>query len=89
MDWRTEITDEDEIKVFAALDGPDVTWRTVSGVARHAGLSDERVAQICAKYNLRMTRVSDVSVRLWIAIRWIDRERRSVKRLFHLLIGRI
>jgi len=60
MDWRTEITDEDEIKVFAALDGPDVTWRTVSGVARHAGLSDERVAQICAKYNLRMTRVSDV-----------------------------
>jgi hypothetical protein len=53
------VTDPDEIKVFIALDGPDYTWRTVSAIARQTGLKEERVAQILAKYDLKLTRLSD------------------------------
>jgi hypothetical protein len=60
MDWKKELTNQDEIKVFMALDGPEVTWRTIPGIARQTGLSPDRVAQIVAKYNLRLTRMSDV-----------------------------
>ena len=60
MDWKTEVTDQDEIKVFMALDGPTFTWRTISGIARQTGLTEDRVAQIVAKYNLTLTRLSEV-----------------------------
>ena len=53
------MTDPDEIKVFMALDGPDTTWRTFRGIARQTGLSEERVAQILAKYNLKLTRLAE------------------------------
>jgi len=59
MDWQLTVTDPDEIKVFMALDGPDTTWRTVSGIARQTGLSETRVAQILGKYNLKLTRLSE------------------------------
>ena len=59
MSWRETVTDADEIKVFMALDGRDYTWRTIGGVARQTGLSEDRVAQILAKYNLTLTRLSD------------------------------
>ena len=59
MTWQQTVTDPDEIKVFMALDGPQYTWRTIGGVARQTGLSEERVAQIVAKYNLRLTRLSE------------------------------
>jgi DNA-directed RNA polymerase sigma subunit (sigma70/sigma32) len=59
MDWRVTITDADEIKVFMALDGPRYTWRTISAIARQTGLTEERVAQILAKYNLTLTRLSE------------------------------
>jgi len=59
MRWQEKITDRDEIKVFMAMDGPDYTWRTTSGIARQTGLSEDRVAQIIAKYNLQLTRLSD------------------------------
>jgi hypothetical protein len=45
--------------VFMALDGPQYTWRTIGGIARQTGLSEERVAQIAAKYNLKLTRLSE------------------------------
>jgi hypothetical protein len=57
MNWRETVKDPDEIKVFMALDGPDYTWRTMSGIARQTGLSEDQVAQILAKYNLRLTRL--------------------------------
>ena len=60
MTWQQTVTDLDEIKVFMALDGPQDTWRTIGGVARQTGLSEERVAQIVAKYNLRLTRLSEM-----------------------------
>jgi hypothetical protein len=59
MNWQETITDADEIKVFMALDGPQYTWRTISGIARQTGLSEDRVAQILAKYNLKLTRLSE------------------------------
>jgi hypothetical protein len=59
MNWRETVKDPDEIKVFMALDGPDYTWRTMSGIARQTGLSEDQVAQILAKYNLRLTRLSE------------------------------
>jgi hypothetical protein len=61
MDWRTTVTDKDEIKVFMALDRPDSTWRTMAGIARQTGLSEDRVAQILAKCNSTLTRLADVS----------------------------
>jgi hypothetical protein len=60
MEWSNTITDPDEIKVFKTLDGPDITWRTVSGIARQTGLSDDRVAGILSKYNLRLTTFANV-----------------------------
>jgi hypothetical protein len=59
MNWQQSVSDPEEIKVFMALDGPDTTWRTMSGIARQTGLSEGRVAQILAKYNLKLTRLSE------------------------------
>ena len=59
MNWKDTVTDPDEVKVFLALDGPQYTWRTISGIARQTGLREERVAQILAKYNLKLTRLSE------------------------------
>ena len=60
MTWKATVTDPDEIKVFMALDGPTYTWRTTTAIARQTGLSEERVAQIFKKYNLTLTRLSEV-----------------------------
>jgi hypothetical protein len=59
MSWQETVTDPDEIKVFMALDGPEYTWRTTSGIARQTGLPEHRVTQILGKYNLKLTRLSD------------------------------
>lgn len=59
MNWKDTVTDPDEKKVFQALDGPQYTWRTTSGIARQAGLSEERVAAILKKYDLTLTRQSE------------------------------
>ena len=60
MNWKATVTDSDETKVFMALDGPTNTWRTTTAIARQTGLSEERVAQIFKKYNLTLTRLSEV-----------------------------
>ena len=71
MNWKDTVTDPEEVKVFLALDGPNYTWRTMSGIARQAGLSEERVAAILKKYNLRRSRACPkhlrFPVRLWSA----------------------
>jgi hypothetical protein len=59
MNWKDTVTDPDEVKVFLALDGPRYTWRTMGGIARQTDLSEERVAQILAKYNLKLTRLAE------------------------------
>jgi hypothetical protein len=60
VNWKETVTDPDEIKVFMALDGPTYTWRTMAAIARQTGLPESRVAQILAKYNLKLTRLSEV-----------------------------
>ena len=59
MNWKSTVTDPEEVKVFLALDGPNYTWRTLGGVARQAGLSEQRVAEVFKKYNLTLTRLSE------------------------------
>ena len=59
MRWQETVTDPDEVKVFKALDGPEYTWRTMSGIARQTGLKEDRVAQILDKYNLKLTLLSE------------------------------
>ena len=59
MNWKSTVTDLDEVKVFMALDGPTYTWRTMSGIARQTGLNEQRVAEILKKYNLTLTRLSE------------------------------
>lgn len=59
MNWKNSVTDSEEKLVFEALDGPQYTWRTVGGIARQTGLSEERVAEILRKYNLKLTRLSE------------------------------
>lgn len=56
MSWRDTIVNSDEVKVFEALDQPGYTWRTVSAVAREAGLTEERVSEIFEKYENNLTR---------------------------------
>jgi hypothetical protein len=58
MSWQDTVKEADEVKVFMALDGPEYTWRTISGISRQTGLNEDRVAQILAKYNLTLTRLS-------------------------------
>lgn len=60
MHWKDVIKDADEIKVFLALDGPNYTWRTTSAIARQTGLSENRGLEILAKYNMHLTRLSEV-----------------------------
>jgi hypothetical protein len=59
-DWRKVVKDAEEIRVFMSLDAPDYTWRTVGGVARQTGLSEDRVWEILAKYAPRLVRLSTV-----------------------------
>jgi len=59
MNWKDTVTDADEVKVFEALDAPNSTWRTVWGIARQTGLSEQRVAEVLRKYNLTLTRVAE------------------------------
>jgi hypothetical protein len=59
MNWKKTVKDPDEVKVFEALDAPRYTWRTIGGIARQTGLSEQRVAQILAKYDLKLTRLSE------------------------------
>jgi len=58
VSWQETIKDPDEIKVFMALDGPAYTWRTMRAIARQTGLTEDRVEQILAKYDLQLTRLS-------------------------------
>jgi len=60
MSWEEVITDPDERKVFAALDAPAYTWRTIPAIARQTGLPEGRVSQILDKYNFKLTRRSEV-----------------------------
>ncbi len=60
MKWKETVHEPDEIKVFLALDGPTYTWRTVSAIARQTGLSEQRVLGVLKKYNLTLTRLSEV-----------------------------
>jgi len=57
MTWKSAITDPEEVRVFEALAGPDSTWRTIGGIARQTGLSEQRVAEILGRYN-RLSLVS-------------------------------
>jgi hypothetical protein len=59
MSWKDFVTDSDEILVFKALDGPRITWRTIWGIARDTGLSEQRVAEILKKYDLKLTRFAE------------------------------
>jgi hypothetical protein len=59
MDWQKTVTEADEIAVFKALDRPESTWRTIGGIARQTGLSEARVAEILARYDLTLTRHAD------------------------------
>jgi hypothetical protein len=60
MSWQELVSDPEERLVFAALDGPNYTWRTIGGIARQTGLSEKRVSEILDKYNLSLTRQSEV-----------------------------
>ena len=59
---QANITDEDEKKVFAALNGVQSTWRTVRAIARDTGLDEKRVDEIVRKYNLQLTRFETQSI---------------------------
>lgn len=59
---QANITDEDEKKVFAALNGVQSTWRTVRAIARETGLDEKRVDEIVRKYNLQLTRFETQSI---------------------------
>lgn len=60
MNWNAQVSDPDEIKVFMALDGPNFSWRTVGGISRATGLPEPRVLDILKKYNMTLTRLSEV-----------------------------
>lgn len=60
MNWKDIVHDADEQKIFMALDGPEYTWRTTSAIARQTHLSEEKVISTLSKYNMRLTRMSEI-----------------------------
>jgi N-glycosylase/DNA lyase len=60
MTWKEIVKDPNEIKVFMALDGPQLTWRTVGGIARQTGLPEDHIWRILSKYDKELTRLSEV-----------------------------
>jgi len=50
----------EEKRILAALNGRDVTWRTVSGVARDAQLSDEEVFKAFERFDGKLTTFATV-----------------------------
>ncbi len=58
MSWKDTAKNPDEVKVFTALEEPN-TWRTIGGVSRDTGLSEEQVEAILAKYDLSLTTRSE------------------------------
>ena len=49
-DWRAEIQDDTGRKVFEALEDPEWDFRTVSGLSKSTGLSEEEVREVLRKY---------------------------------------
>ena len=49
-DWRSVITDPQEIRAFEALEDSRWDWRTAAAVAKASGLSEAQVAHLPAKY---------------------------------------
>jgi hypothetical protein len=60
VSWQNKVKDPQERLVFMALDGPRYTWRTIGAIARETVLSEERVIEILSKYNMKLTRLSEV-----------------------------
>ena len=60
VNWRTKITNSEETKVFAALDGMGLTWRTTAALARQTKLSESQVNAILVKYSPSVIRISEV-----------------------------
>jgi len=50
INWRNAITDEQEKKIFEALENPKWDWRTARALSKATGLKPEKVLIIIAKY---------------------------------------
>jgi hypothetical protein len=50
QNWRDEITDPDELKVFEALSDPKYDFRTMNGIKKTSGLSVSKIKEILIKY---------------------------------------
>ena len=59
MSWKDAIKDPAEKEVFRAMDGPDITWRTVSAISRQTGISEQQIAEILLRYSSTFTRIYD------------------------------
>jgi len=51
LNWREEITDPQEIKLFEALEDPKWDWRTIEALSRESGFTLDEVRSIVAKYS--------------------------------------
>jgi hypothetical protein len=56
--WQDIVEDDDERKVFMALDDPGFTWRTVGAITRQTGLPEDKVLAVVAKYSAKLVRMS-------------------------------
>jgi hypothetical protein len=50
VDWRSVISDPNELKIFQALEDQKWDWRTVKGLARQSNLADQEVRRVLVKY---------------------------------------
>ena len=59
--WQEIVTDPDERKVFEALEDPQWDFRTVEGMVRTTGLSEEAVQNVIEKFSelVRQSKVPD------------------------------
>ena len=49
-DWRSVVCDSEARQVFEALDDPEWDFRTIDGLTRATGLSQDRIEQILREY---------------------------------------
>jgi len=50
IDWKSQITDQDEVKVFEALGDPTWDFRTISGLCKATGLEEKKIQGILDKH---------------------------------------
>jgi hypothetical protein len=82
--WRTAITDPQEIKLFEALEHNQFIWRTLPALIRESGLKELEVRGALSKYSTFVLEGSSSGERVW-ALRERYWEKPGIPQIIHMI----